>query len=210
MIGGAGFDDYGNSSALNGVWKFNAATDEWTWVGGSSEAPMCFANWDSCGVGAVFSSFWLERHFGNTVCVRGIYREHWRRRRSRPTTAATSGSFQEGLRYLGLSVVGSNSEGDGSMCGRLSVTASDGPGPAGTAPNSPGGTCGIYGELGNTRTGKHPRRSYGSCGVDRQERRSLDVRRIWQPRRLLRQQFSPTICWESTGRQRRIRFPLLP
>ncbi len=36
LLGGWGFDADGNLGDLNDLWKFNLATDEWTWMNGSS------------------------------------------------------------------------------------------------------------------------------------------------------------------------------
>lgn len=45
LFGGFGFDSVGNWGYLNDLWKFNPATSEWTWVGGSDDVG------DSLGVG---------------------------------------------------------------------------------------------------------------------------------------------------------------
>jgi N-acetylneuraminic acid mutarotase len=39
LFGGEGFDTNGGFSDLNDVWKFDPATDEWVWMGGSSVIP---------------------------------------------------------------------------------------------------------------------------------------------------------------------------
>ena len=36
MFGGQGFDSQGNSGFLNELWRFDAATNEWAWMGGNS------------------------------------------------------------------------------------------------------------------------------------------------------------------------------
>ncbi len=43
LFGGNGYDANGNSGSLNDLWKFNPATSEWTWMGGSS-AMSCVSN----------------------------------------------------------------------------------------------------------------------------------------------------------------------
>lgn len=37
LFGGDGYDANGNSGSLNDLWKFDPATSEWTWMGGSSK-----------------------------------------------------------------------------------------------------------------------------------------------------------------------------
>lgn len=50
LAGGAGFDVNFNYNPLNDVWKFSPATNKWSWMGGTSSAPLCAANWnDTCG-----------------------------------------------------------------------------------------------------------------------------------------------------------------
>jgi N-acetylneuraminic acid mutarotase len=39
LFGGGGFDANGNHHSLNDLWRFSPATDEWTWMGGSSTLP---------------------------------------------------------------------------------------------------------------------------------------------------------------------------
>jgi N-acetylneuraminic acid mutarotase len=39
LFGGGGFDADGNHYLLNDLWKFSPATDEWTWMGGTSTLP---------------------------------------------------------------------------------------------------------------------------------------------------------------------------
>ena len=37
LFGGAGFDAVGNNFFLNDLWRFDPSTNEWTWMGGSSQ-----------------------------------------------------------------------------------------------------------------------------------------------------------------------------
>jgi N-acetylneuraminic acid mutarotase len=39
LFGGGGFDANGNRNLLNDLWEFSPATDEWTWMSGSSTLP---------------------------------------------------------------------------------------------------------------------------------------------------------------------------
>ncbi len=39
LFGGEGYDSAGQPGYLNDLWEFNAATKEWTWMGGSSSVP---------------------------------------------------------------------------------------------------------------------------------------------------------------------------
>jgi N-acetylneuraminic acid mutarotase len=49
LMGGSAFDANGNYNPLNDVWEFNPTSNQWTWMGGSSFAPLCLANWgDTC------------------------------------------------------------------------------------------------------------------------------------------------------------------
>jgi N-acetylneuraminic acid mutarotase len=36
LLGGQGYDAFGNSGALNDLWKFDPSTNEWTWIKGSN------------------------------------------------------------------------------------------------------------------------------------------------------------------------------
>jgi N-acetylneuraminic acid mutarotase len=39
LFGGGGYDANGNKNSLNDLWAFSPATNEWTWMGGSSAPP---------------------------------------------------------------------------------------------------------------------------------------------------------------------------
>jgi N-acetylneuraminic acid mutarotase len=39
LFGGGGYDANGNQNPLNDLWEFSPATNEWTWMGGSSAPP---------------------------------------------------------------------------------------------------------------------------------------------------------------------------
>jgi len=40
LFGGQGFDSAGNTGNLNDFWRFDPATSQWTWMGGSSTVPL--------------------------------------------------------------------------------------------------------------------------------------------------------------------------
>ena len=43
LFGGDGFDSAGNPGYLNDLWEFSASTNEWTWIGGSSNLGSGFS-----------------------------------------------------------------------------------------------------------------------------------------------------------------------
>lgn len=54
LFGGSGADASGKLGYLNDLWKFNPATTEWTWMGGSSTIPSCSTGPGSCGKSGVY------------------------------------------------------------------------------------------------------------------------------------------------------------
>jgi hypothetical protein len=52
LFGGWGYDGSGNTGYLGDLWKYNVATGQWTWTGGSS-APNVSGTYGTPGVAAV-------------------------------------------------------------------------------------------------------------------------------------------------------------
>ncbi len=55
LFGGEGVDAAGNSGYLNDLWKFNASTSQWSWMGGGSVLPSCPST-NSCGPQGVYGT----------------------------------------------------------------------------------------------------------------------------------------------------------
>jgi N-acetylneuraminic acid mutarotase len=56
LFGGSGFDANGNLGELNDLWKFNPATSQWTWMGGSSWFSNSCAQVNYCGASGVYGT----------------------------------------------------------------------------------------------------------------------------------------------------------
>ena len=65
LFDGMGIDANGYGGLLNDVWKFNPATVQWTWMGGSSTIPGGCQFADYCGPLSVFGTLYVPAQ-GNT------------------------------------------------------------------------------------------------------------------------------------------------
>lgn len=57
LFGGSGIDVNGSSGYLNDLWKFNPATQEWTWMGGAqSVGSVSLCSNEGCGQSGVYGT----------------------------------------------------------------------------------------------------------------------------------------------------------
>jgi N-acetylneuraminic acid mutarotase len=56
LFGGSGFDSKGSKSALNDLWRFDPASGQWTWEGGSSTATCSQSTTQPCGQPGVYGT----------------------------------------------------------------------------------------------------------------------------------------------------------
>lgn len=61
MFGGYGYDGLGNVNDLNDLWKYNTATNEWTWVSGT-DLTLQYGVYGTQGVGSVLNIPGARRH----------------------------------------------------------------------------------------------------------------------------------------------------